>query len=128
MAIPGSDQGARGPENHDFSFYLSLMFGSFGVGSPNFIFPVRLYKGTMGLGPPILFRGTMGLGHPILFHQGSQTSEVLSAFDMPPVTMTMTMRCLHRLDAQFSHWPHISRCLHHNEIIMLAEERNPCSF
>ena len=42
----------------------------------------------MGLGPPILFRGTMGLGHPILFHKGSLTSEVLSAFDMPPVTMT----------------------------------------
>ena len=88
MVILGSDHGARGCENLDFSFYFSLILVSFGVGSPNFIFHVRLYKGTMGLGPPILFRGTMGLGHPILFHQGSLTSEVLSAFDMPPVTMT----------------------------------------
>ena len=88
MVILGSDHGARGCEDHDFSFYFSLMFGSFGVGSLNFIFHVRLYRETMGLGRPILFRGTMGLGHPILFHQGSLTSEVLSAFDMPPVTMT----------------------------------------
>ena len=36
--------------NHRWNLHFSLMFGSFGVGSLNFIFHVRLYKGTMGLG------------------------------------------------------------------------------